>query len=116
MRGVKAGTARKIKKQGFATPSPTPGPSGPSAAVAAVLEGHGVVMGSSIDDHHLIHKPAKLGLAASEITGAMAVGDAMHLGGLHGHSPGMVGGCLQPVPHRSAAVSDATAHSGQHCK
>lgn len=89
VRGVKAGV-RKIKKQMLATPAPTPGPSGPSAAVAAVLEGHGVVMGTSVDEHHLIHKPAKLGLAASEITGAMAVTDALHLGGVNGHSPGMV--------------------------
>lgn len=75
----------------FATPTPTPGPSGPSAAVAAVLEGHGVLMATSHDEHHLIHKPAKMGLAAAEITGAMAVGDGLHLGGLHGHSPaGMV--------------------------
>eukprot|EP00878_Enallax_costatus_P023822 GHUV01025373.1.p1 GENE.GHUV01025373.1~~GHUV01025373.1.p1 ORF type:complete len:360 (+),score=96.45 GHUV01025373.1:243-1322(+) len=89
VRGVKAGV-RKIKKQVLATPTPTPGPSGPSAAVAAVLEGHGVVMGTSHDEHHLIHKPAKLGLGAAEITGAMAVGDAMHLG-VNGHSSaGMV--------------------------
>lgn len=89
VKGVKAGP-RKVKKQAFAAPTAVPGPSGPSAAVAAVLEGNGILMGSSVDEHHLIHKPAKLGLAAADITGAMAVGDAVHFGAINGQSPGMV--------------------------
>jgi hypothetical protein len=53
-------------------------------------------MGSSVDEHHLIHKPAKMGLAASDITGAMAVADAMHFGGaVNGQSPSLVRGRLQ---------------------
>eukprot|EP00882_Tetradesmus_deserticola_P003681 GHRQ01003895.1.p1 GENE.GHRQ01003895.1~~GHRQ01003895.1.p1 ORF type:complete len:465 (+),score=194.59 GHRQ01003895.1:254-1648(+) len=91
VRGVKAGP-RKVKKQAFGMmPSAVPGPAGPSAAVAAVLEGSGILMGSSVDEHHLIHKPAKMGLAASDITGAMAVADAMHFGGaVHGQSPSLL--------------------------
>jgi hypothetical protein len=91
VRGVKAGP-RKVKKQAFGMmPSAVPGPAGPSAAVAAVLEGNGILMGSSVDEHHLIHKPAKMGLAASDITGAMAVADAMHFGGVvNGQSPSLV--------------------------
>lgn len=91
MRGVKAGP-RKVKKQAFGMmPCGVPGPAGPSAAVAAVLEGNGILMGSSVDEHHLIHKPAKMGLAASDITGAMAVADAMHFGGgVNGASPSLV--------------------------
>jgi N-acetylglucosamine-6-phosphate deacetylase len=81
-----------VKKQAFGMmPSHVPGPAGPSAAVAAVLEGTGILMGSSVDEHHLIHKPAKMGLAASDITGAMAVADAMHFGGaVNGQSPSLV--------------------------
>jgi hypothetical protein len=96
VRGVKVGP-RKVKKQAFGMmPSAMPGPAGPSAAVAAVLEGTGILMGSSVDEHHLIHKPAKMGLAASDITGAMAVADAMHFGGaVNGQSPSLVRGRLQ---------------------
>ncbi|WIA10973.1 hypothetical protein OEZ85_011133 [Tetradesmus obliquus] len=91
VRGVKAGP-RKVKKQAFGMmPCGVPGPAGPSAAVAAVLEGNGILMGSSVDEHHLIHKPAKMGLAASDITGAMAVADAMHFGGgVNGASPSLL--------------------------
>jgi len=72
-------------------PTSTVGPAGPSAAVAAVLEGHGVVMGTSVDEHHLIHKPPKVGLAAGDLTGAMHVTDALTFGGgFHGHSSPMV--------------------------
>eukprot|EP00775_Hariotina_reticulata_P012818 gene12818-12945_t len=91
VRGVKAGV-RKVAKKVFTSPAAycnSVAAAGPSAAVAAVLEGNGILMGSSVDEHHLIHKPPQLGLAAAEITGAMAVADAMHFGGLHGNSPSL---------------------------
>lgn len=72
-------------------PSNTSGPSGPSAAVAAVLEGQCVLMGSSVDDSHLIHKPTK-GLGAGDLTGAMHVTDALNFSGPHGHHSPMVSG------------------------
>jgi hypothetical protein len=92
VRGVKAGV-RKVAKKVFTSPAAychSVAAAGPSAAVAAVLEGNGVLMGSSVDEHHLIHKPPQLGLAAADITGAMAVADAMHFGGPHGNSPSLV--------------------------
>jgi hypothetical protein len=80
---------KKVRKPGIVPANPS-GPTGPSAAVAAVLEGHGVLMGTSMDDHHLIHKPHK-GLGAGDLTGAMHVTDALNFGGnLHGHSSPMV--------------------------
>jgi hypothetical protein len=78
---VKAGS-KKVRKPAI-VPSSTSGPAGPSAAVAAVLEGHGVLMGTSHDEHHLIHKPTK-GLGAGDLTGAMHVTDAISFAGLHG--------------------------------
>jgi hypothetical protein len=81
-RAVKAGS-KKVRKPAI-VPSNISGPTGPSAAVAAVLEGHGVLMGTSVDDNHLIHKPTK-GMAAGDLTGAMHVTDALHFGGFHGH-------------------------------
>lgn len=69
-------------------PTNTTGPTGPSAAVAAVLEGHGVLMGTSVDEQHLIHKPPTVGLAAGDLTGAMHVTDAINFGGFHGHQHG----------------------------
>eukprot|EP00879_Flechtneria_rotunda_P007124 GHRR01007476.1.p1 GENE.GHRR01007476.1~~GHRR01007476.1.p1 ORF type:complete len:468 (+),score=244.37 GHRR01007476.1:1181-2584(+) len=97
VKGVKAGVKKAIKKQAATpAPGPVPGPTVPSAAVAAVLEGHGILMGSSVDEHHLIHKPPKVGLAAADITGAMAMADAMqHLGSIPGHSPTMMFGGYQ---------------------
>lgn len=44
-------------------------------------------MGTSVDEHHLIHKPTK-GLGAGDLTGAMHVTDALNFGGFHGHTHG----------------------------
>ncbi|KAF8068275.1 ERF071 [Scenedesmus sp. PABB004] len=96
VRGVKVAApgVRKVKRSFLGG---TPGPSQPSATVAAVLEGSGVPMGSSVDEHHLIHKPAKLG-HAGEITGAMPVADAMHMAHVNhvNHSSPMFPGGLHP--------------------
>lgn len=78
---VKDGS-KKVRKPAI-VPSSTSGPTGPSAAVAAVLEGHGVLMGTSHDEHHLIHRPTK-GMGAGDLTGAMHVTDAISFSGLHG--------------------------------
>lgn len=90
-RAVKAATKNKVLKASnkpALVPSNTSGPAGPSAAVAAVLEGQCVLMGSSVDDSHLIlHKPQQ-GLGAGDLTGAMHVTDALSFGGFHhgGHA------------------------------